>query len=195
MKNPRRNNSRLALALVAVLATGLLPAAIPAVAQETAVALEKNPPGDIPDSQAFVTYVSPLGFSLKVPEGWARKETPAGASFADKYGAVEIQIADAPAPPTIASATNGEVAELQKNGRAVKVASVQMETLASGPAVQIVYTSNSGPNSVTGKQIRQENERYLIGHNSKRAVLTFSAPQGADNADQWKLMRDSLRWQ
>ena len=195
MKNPRRNYTRLALALVAVLATGLLPAAIPAFAQEKAVAPEKNPPGDIPDSQAFVTYQSKLGFAIKVPEGWARKETPAGASFADKYGAIDILLADTPEPPTIAGATNGEVADLLKNGHAVKVASVQMVALASGPAVQIVYTANSEPNSVTGKQIRQENERYLIGHNGKRAILTFSAPQGADNADQWKLMRDSLRWQ
>ena len=195
MKNPRRNHTRLALALVAALASGILPAAIPAFAQEKAVAPEKNPPGDIPDNQAFVTYQSKLGFSIKVPEGWARKETPAGASFADKYGAVEILLADAVEPPTIANATSGEVADLLKNGHAVKITAVQMATLASGPAVQIVYTANSEPNGVTGKQIRQESERFLIGHNGKRAVLTFSAPQGADNADQWKLMRDSLRWQ
>ena len=195
MKSPRRNHRRLALALVALLATGLAPAAIPAIAQEKAVAPERNPPGDIPDNQAFVTYVSPLGFAMKVPEGWARKETPAGASFADKFGRIEIMLADAPEPPTVARATDGEVAELQKNGHAVKIASVQTAALASGPAVQIVYTANSEPEGVTGKQIRQENERYLIGHAGKRAVLTFSAPQGADNADQWKLMRDSFRWQ
>jgi ABC-type oligopeptide transport system ATPase subunit len=66
--------------------------------------------------------------------------------------------------------------------------------LPSGPAVQIIYTSNSDPNPVTNKQIRLENERYLIAHNGKLATLTMSAPAGADNADQWKLMADSFRW-
>jgi hypothetical protein len=60
--------------------------------------------------------------------------------------------------------------------------------------VQIIYTSNSDPNPVTNKQIRLENERYLIAHNGKLATLTKLAPAGADNADQWKLMADSFRW-
>ena len=32
------------------------------------LATEKNPPGDIPDNQAFVDYTSPLGFSIKCPK-------------------------------------------------------------------------------------------------------------------------------
>ena len=155
MEIPRRNHSSRAFALAALLATGFAPFSPPAFAQEKAVAPEKNPPGDIPDDQAFVTYQSPLGFAIKVPEGWARKETSSGASFADKYGAVEILLGDASELPTVAGVTSGEVADLLKNGHAVKVTAVQMVALASGPAVQVVYTANSDPNSVTGKQIRQ----------------------------------------
>ena len=195
MKNPRRQHTKLALALTTLLAIALVPIAFPAFAQEKEVAPEKNPPGDISDSQVFVPYQSKLGFSIKVPEGWARKEMPTGASFADKYGTIEILLADTPVSPNASDLANGEIAQLQKNGHAVKIIAVQNVTLASGMAVQIVYTANSEPNSVTGKQIRQENERFLIGDKGKRAVLTFSAPQGADNADQWKLMRDSFRWQ
>ena len=41
----------------------------------SALAAEKNPPGDIPDDQVFVAYTSRAGgYSLKVPEGWARTE-------------------------------------------------------------------------------------------------------------------------
>ena len=76
----------------------------PAAAQEQPIAPETNPPGDIPDSQAFVTYTSPAGFSLKVPEGWARKNIDHGVRFFDKYGIIEVSVADATAPPTARSA-------------------------------------------------------------------------------------------
>src|SRR3954470_10175370 len=49
-----------------------------ALARETAIAPEKNPPGDIPDNQVFVPYRSPLGSSIKVPEGWSRVERADG---------------------------------------------------------------------------------------------------------------------
>ena len=51
---------------MAVAGTILSPAvaAIPAHA-EKAVAPEKNPPGDIPDTQVFIDYTSPEGFTLK----------------------------------------------------------------------------------------------------------------------------------
>ena len=45
-----------------------------AVQGETPVAPEKNPPGDIPDTQVFVEYRSAGGgYQLEVPEGWARR--------------------------------------------------------------------------------------------------------------------------
>lgn len=48
------------------------------------IAAEKNPPGDIPDDQAFVTFKSPLGFSIRVPEGWARRDLAGGVTYSDK---------------------------------------------------------------------------------------------------------------
>jgi hypothetical protein len=187
--------------LVRFLACGILTACIttfassaPGLAQETAVAPEKNPPGDIPDNQVFITYKSPQGFSLKIPEGWARKEGTAGVLFADKYGRIEVTVAPSQTTPTAASTRNSEAADLGKSERAANISIVKDVKLPSGPAVQIIYTSNSDPNPVTNKQIRLENERYLIAHNGKLATLTMSAPAGADNADQWKLMADSFRW-
>jgi len=190
-----RARVRPALAIAAL--AGALATVIPtfgALAQEKPVAREVNPPGDIPDNQVFVTYTSPLGFSLKTPEGWARKDSPQGVSFADKYGWIEVTISSAAAAPTLATAKTGEAAELERNGRAVKIEAVRAATLPSGPAVRIEYTSNSEPNAVTGKKLRLENQRYLIARNGRLARLTFSAPAGADNADQWKLMSDSFAW-
>ena len=172
---------------------GLAPA-LAAPAQETAVAPEKNPPGDIPDDQVFITYKSPLNFTIKVPEGWARTDRPDGVSFADKYGRVDVAVRSGPAP-TAASVRSGDAAALEQNGHAVKIGSIKDVTLPSGAAVRIVYTSNSEPNPVTNKQLRLENERTLVGHGGKIAVVTLSAPAGADNADQWKLMNESFRWQ
>ena len=198
MSKPNTRSARPGALLTVVLGcaaavVGFAPA-FAAPAQETAVAPEKNPPGDIPDDQVFITYKSPLNFTIKVPEGWARTDRPDGVSFADKYGRVDVAVRSGPAP-TAASVRSGEAATLEQNGHAVKIGSIKDVTLPSGAAVRIVYTSNSEPNPVTNKQLRLENERTLVGHGGKIAVVTLSAPAGADNADQWKLMNESFRWQ
>ena len=193
-------NRRLALKhsagaiLLALCAAGaVLPLAL-AQASEAPMAKEKNPPGDIPDDQVFVAYASPLGFSVKVPEGWGRTDAPDGVAFADKYGMVVVAVKPATSPLTLASVRASEVTALEKTGHAVKISAVSEVKLPAGPAIRIVYASNSDPNAVTGKQIRLENERFLIAHGDKVAALTFAAPAGADNADQWTLMSQSFGW-
>lgn len=186
-----------ALALVVALFASIAPGPLfagPTAPPEAAIAPEKNPPGDIPDDQVFITFKSPNGFSLKVPEGWSRKDAPEGVSFADKYGTIDVAVKASPATPTVASVRAGEAGELEKTGHAVKIASVKEVKLASGPAIQIIYSSNSDSNPVTNKRVRLENERFLMAHAGKLAAVTFSAPMGADNADQWKLMSNSFRW-
>jgi hypothetical protein len=165
-----------------------------AMAAERPLAPEKNPPGDIPDSQAFITYTSPSGFSLQVPEGWARTARSDGARFADKYNAIDVAVGAASSAPTAASVTDHEAADLVKTGRAVKIEAIKTVTLRSGPAILIVYSSNSEPNAVTNKQLRLENNRYLIHRGGKLAAINLSAPLGADNVDQWKLISNSFRW-
>jgi len=183
-------------ALVATSACGLALslATTGSLAQEQPAATERNPPGDIPDSQVFILYRSPFGFSLKIPEGWARTDRTDGASFADKYDTVDVSIASAAVAPTAESAASNEVVALMKSARAVKVLAIKDVHLPAGAAVLIVYASNSAPNAVTNKQIRLENNRYLYYHAGKRAILDLSAPAGADNVDQWKLMSDSFHW-
>ncbi len=181
----------LAATLAAGLAGGL---ATPAIAQEKAVAPEKNPPGDIPDSQVFIAYAAPLGFALQVPEGWARTETADGVAFADKYGTIAVALKPHAGALTLASVRAEEAAELEKSGHAVKISKIEDVKLPAGPAVRIVYSSNSDPNPVTNKQLRLESERFYIARNDKVATLTFSAPAGADNADQWTLMSQSFKW-
>ncbi|MEO8643366.1 hypothetical protein [Pseudomonas sp.] len=155
---------------------------------------EKNPPGDIPDSQVFVSYQSPLGLSLKVPEAWARTERADGARFADKYNAVDVSVTPATVTPTEASAKSVELPALVKAGNNAEPGEVDSVTLKGGPAILIRYNSDSDANPVTHRQLRLEHERYLFYHDGRQAALDLSAPVGADNADQWRLMANSLRW-
>lgn len=163
-------------------------------ARQAPIAPLKNPPGDIADTQTFVEYHSPLGFSIKAPEGWSRREQPGGVAFTDKYGSVTVEVSDASSAPTVATAKQAQAAALEALPNAVAVSKVVLTTLPSGPATLIAYASNSAPNAVTGKAIRLESEQYLFWSNGKLATLTLSAPFGADNVDQWQLMAKSFRW-
>jgi hypothetical protein len=163
-------------------------------AAEQTVPAENNPPGDIPDNQVFVSYRSPFGFTLQVPEGWSRADRPDGVRFFDKYNIIDIDVAQSAAAPNADSVRSREAAALA-SGHAVKIASVNDVKLSGGPAVRIVYTANSEPNPVTSKQIRLEHERFIFFKDGKTATADSAAPQGADNADQWRLMANSFQWQ
>lgn len=191
MNGAIRYSSRLAFgqSLTAVLVTFCLSFSSVFAAQQ-----EKNPPGDIPDSQVFVSYPSPLGLLLKVPEGWARTEREDGAHFADKFDAVDLSVTSVAVAPTEASARTVEMPALVKAGNNVEAGKVDSVRLEGGPAIRIRYTSDSQANPVTHRQLRLEHERYLFYHNGRQAALDLSAPVGADNVDQWRLMANSLRW-
>ncbi|HHW41338.1 MAG TPA: hypothetical protein GXX19_09375 [Syntrophomonadaceae bacterium] len=163
--------------------------------KEQPLAPEKNPVGDIPDSQVFVKYISNQGgYELKVPEGWARKIRGSDASFTDKFDGIEVKISQSAKAPSPESVKVDQAATLQKTGRAVEIKSISEVTLNGGSAVLIKFNSNSEPEQVTGKQVRLDNEEFLFYKNGKIAALRLWAPLGADNVDQWKLISNSFRW-
>jgi hypothetical protein len=165
-----------------------------ALAAEAPVATEHNPPGDIPDTQVFVAYDSPLGFTIKVPEGWARREAAGSVHFSDKYDAIDISVVATDTPLTLASAKAKQTAEITSAERAAKIGKIKEVKVASGPAILISYTSNSAPNPTTNKQIRLEHDRYLFYKDGKLASLDLSAPKGADNVDDWSMMANAFKW-
>lgn len=190
MHSPRKNGVK---AAALALCFALQGTAI-GMAAEKPVPAEKNPPGDIPDTQVFVIYKSPLGFQLKIPEGWARADLPNGARFSDKYGTIDLRKFDSTAAITAATLKAGAAHDLQSSVRAVTIKSIKEEKLPAGPAVLIAYTSNSDPNPVTNKQVRLENNRYIFFKNATEVTVDFAAPAGADNADQWQFMSRSFKW-
>jgi hypothetical protein len=170
--------------------------ATPAIAVEKAVAPEKNPPGDIPDTQVFIDYAPSFArFTLKVPEGWARTDNPDGASFVDKLDGVIIKVTSAATRPTAISVKGQYVPDLVNRVRAMKLEKVEAVKLPAGETIRISYSSNSEPNPVTSKQVRLENQIYLYYANGKLVSVEFYAPYGSDNVDQWRLMSRSFRWQ
>lgn len=157
---------------------------------------ETHPPGDIPDTQAFITFKSSAGFHLQVPEGWAQKKSASSerVSFTHNYDGVAVSVRKASSAPTVASIKANQVAALEKSGLAVRVSKVEAVNLPSGWAVRVIYASNSKPNPVTNKQIRLEDNRYYYFQGGQLVALTLWAPYGSDNVDQWRRMSRSFGW-
>lgn len=189
----RQSVAKATILALGLCALGPQPFITTAIQAETAIAPEKNPPGDIPDNQVFIVY-SANGYALKVPEGWARTVTEPNVSFTSKLDGVSVTLTPAATAPKLDWVKAQYVPDLIKAGRAVEVKGISAETLPGGPAIRIDYTPNSEPNAVTMKQVRLENARYLFFKSGTLAALDLYAPTGADNVDQWELMSRSFEW-
>jgi hypothetical protein len=160
-----------------------------------AVEPETNPPGDIPDNQVFVSYHSDAGgYSLDVPEGWARSETGPNVSFVDKLDSIKVEITSGSAAATVQSATDSDVPQLEQQVEAFEKVGIDAVDLPAGQAVRIRYRANSAPDTVTGKKVRLEVDRYELFKDGKLAAISLAAPAGSDNVDVWKQISDSFRW-
>lgn len=175
--------------------TAGVPPATPAGAVDPN-APEDNPPGDIPDNQVFVAYSPPSGgFTVKVPEGWARTEANGAVTFTDKLNSVRMETVVAAAAPTAQSAQQSEVPAIQASAKGFQPGKVTSVTRKAGPVVLITYLANSAPDPVTGKVVLDDVERYEFWKAGKEVILTLSGPKGADNVDPWKIITDSFGWQ
>jgi hypothetical protein len=172
-----------------------LPAGTSAAAQASPLAPENSPAGDIPDNQAFVSYHPTAGgYSLQVPEGWARSESGTDVSFVNKFNSITVGVTASAAAPTVDSVTANELPRLQQQVEAFEQVEVTALDLPAGKAIRIRYRSNSAPDAVTGKKVRLETDRYELFKAGKTAALSLSAPAGSDNVDVWKQISESFAW-
>ena len=156
---------------------------------------EVTPAGDIPDNQAFVPYAPPGGgYSVKVPEGWARTASGHAVTFTDKLNSITMEAVPARVPPTTGDARRTEVPRLARAAKGFKAGQVSSVTRRAGHAVRITYGSSSKADPVTGKTRTDAVERYAFFHKGSDVVLTLAGPKGADNVDPWKIVTDSLRF-
>jgi hypothetical protein len=156
---------------------------------------EQSPAGDIPDNQAFVRFTpAGAGYSVKVPEGWARSTTGGAVTFADKLNSIRVEETPAQVAPTVRDARQTEIPKLAQSVKGFQAGKATSVARPGGQAIRITYLSSAPTNSVTGKAGTQAVERYLFFHKGKELVLTLSGPKGADNVDPWKIVTDSVRW-
>ena len=140
-----------------------------------AVPPEKNPPGDIPDTQVFITYRAPAGYALKVPEGWAAAPG-ANVRFADKLDAVQVTVQPAPRQIDLHWVRARYMYRAEKRGaRGASWARSRWKSCPPGGAFRIAYADNSAPNPVTGKQVGW-NTTSISSNGGKLAALNLSAP-------------------
>jgi hypothetical protein len=159
------------------------------------VPAESNPPGDIPDTTIYVPFTSAKGHvQLKVPEGWARKDSSASSAFTSNLNSISIAWQPMTAAPTVSMARGSTVAALSRAALAFHLQSVRAVRLAGGQAIEIVYQVNSPPNAVTGRQYRLVIERFELYRNGRGAVLSLSSALGSDNVDPWRIVSESFRW-
>lgn len=145
---------------------------------DTPLPTETSPPGDIPDTQTFVTYKTPDSrVTVIFPEGWQRTVQANGVTFVRDFNGERIRRG---AP------TAGSLAVRDVHESVVKV--------PGGPATLVAFTSNSTSNAVTGKRVRLQNNTYVFKSRHGDIVLDLWAPLGADNVDQWKHIAQSLRF-
>ena len=163
---------------------------------EAAVQPEQNPAGDIPDTQAFVTYTSTSGgYSITMPEGWARQESGTNVTFSDsKLHIFGVEIGCSKSAPTVDSAKAEATGQLSSTIPAFELVDVKALSLPAGPAILIQYRTNSAPDDVTGKQHRVDVDRYEFFKDGKLAVLSIASPAGSDNVDVSRQVSESFRW-
>lgn len=176
-------------------ATSLSASGTATPAQEAAVGVESNPPGDIPDNQAFVAYRSDAGhFAVKVPEGWAHTSSASAETFTDKLNTIVLSWSSASSAPTPQSVQRDDVARLRAQRHAFQLVGIRSVLLRAGGAVLMTFRENSAPNDVTGRQYRDDVLRYALYRSGVEIVVELSSPVGADNVDPWRTITESLRW-
>lgn len=178
-------------------ATTAVPAGSPTLSSaggQSAVPAEKNPPGDIPDNVAYVRYTNATGkYSFTHPEGWAESTLASTVTYTDKLNGVQVLLGKLTAAPTVTSAQQQDVPALTNSQSAFELRSVTAVTEPGGSGVRIVYRRNSAPDPVTGRQYRDEVERYELVTAGREVIVELFGPVGSDNIDAYKSMITSLK--
>jgi hypothetical protein len=161
---------------------------------QKAVPAENNPPGDIPDNIAFVSYTNTAGrYTFKHPEGWSETTKTSTVTFTDKLNGVQAMTGTQTTAPTVASANQQDVPALTGSQAAFELRSVTAAKVPAGQGVKIVYRRNSAPDPVTGRQYRDEVDRYEVVSGGREVIVELFGPVGADNVDAYQTMISSLR--
>ena len=150
--------------------------------------------GDIPDNQVFLIYKNTkAGYSIKYPEGWARKGSAKTVSFSDKDNQVRVAISSGSGSPTVAAA-KATLSNAVGSSANLKIQSAKVEQVKGTPMVHVVYQEQGPPDPVTGKRLTVMVDRYVFAKGGKVATVDESTPVGVDNVDAYRLIIQSFKW-
>jgi hypothetical protein len=156
---------------------------------------ESLPPGDIPDTTAYVAYAVPgAGYTVSTPEGWSRSNRGGVVTWTSNLNAVRISAAPAHGPLTVASVRRQVLPPLASSLKGYKFQSISVVKRTAGQAIRTVYLGYSTPNPVTNKFGVLAFERYDFLHKGRVVTLVLSSPNGSDNVDPWRKITNSLRF-
>jgi hypothetical protein len=149
--------------------------------------------GDIPDNQQFLVYKNrQAGYSIKYPEGWARKGSPNDLTFADKDNQVHVAVSQGSLPST--AAAKAELERSLPSSAQLKIKTAQTETISGQKAIHITYDELGPPDPVTGKRLTLMVDRFVLARGGKVAIVDESTPVGVDNVDAYRLIIESFTW-
>ncbi|MDQ6933152.1 MAG: hypothetical protein M3160_08235 [Candidatus Eremiobacteraeota bacterium] len=112
---------------------------------------------------------------MTYPEGWERTTQSDGVKFVHDFDGERLRKG---------AGTDGSTAIRDLHSSVVK--------LPGGRATLLAFTSNSLPNTVTGKRVRLQNNTYVFKTRGGPIALELWAPLGTDNVDQWKRIASSF---
>jgi hypothetical protein len=143
--------------------------------------------GDIPDNQVFLTFHNATaGWSMQYPEGWAQSGSGDKLAFRDKNNIVRVVVTKGAAPNASAIRSKLKGVQITSGPQSMKISGAN--------ATKVVYTTQSAPNSVTGKRVTLIVDRYYLTHGAKEAIVDLGTPQGVDNVDAYRRMIESFKW-
>ncbi len=149
--------------------------------------------GDIPDNQHFLGYKNTAaGYSVKYPEGWARKGSPTNLTFADKDNQVHIAVTSGSAP-SVAAARSALERSIPASSQ-LKVKTATTQPVSGAKAIHITYDELGPADPVTGKSLTLMVDRYVLAKGGKVATVDESTPVGVDNVDAYRLIIESFKW-
>jgi hypothetical protein len=149
--------------------------------------------GDIPDNQVFLTFTNhPAGYSIRYPEGWARRGSGADVTFREKGNIIHVAVTQGARPTS--SSTTADLERLKHSDPTIKIGEPEQLTIGGAPVVKVAYTRLSAADPVTGKRLPLTIDRYVYAHGDKVAVLDLETPVGVDNVDAYRMISRSFRW-
>lgn len=148
--------------------------------------------GDIPDSQAFLTFRDPAGYSIEYPEGWARRGAGPDVTFQDKANTIRIVVTRGPAPTS--ASVQAALQRLARTDLTVVAGAPKQLALKHGRAIKVSYTRRGASDPVTGKRPTLIVDRYVLGRGGRVATIDLGTVKGVDNVDAYKMISGSFTW-